>query len=426
MHVPESRQGSGPYRSPMSRRAFLGRTAAAAAAFPTMAALLDACAKAESASVPPSSITIASPQHPVKWPISSHNKAIASNVTPEQNATINIYTYTDYIDPGALKSFETKYQQYNVKVQVTTFEDTTEAIGKIRAGGVQADIYNPSYDQMAVMVIGDLIQPLNHTYIPNIANVWPSFQDPFYDQGWQYTVPYTVYTTGIAWRTDKVPENIAARPNPYDVFWDTQYTHRMSVLDDYHTTMGMIAMRYGWSINTGVKSQLNKIQQQLTLLNQTTAPKVNVTDYQDLPTNVVALCEAWSGDAFNMVSYLPQGQSADILRYWFPHNQPQHGEVDNDLLVVLKMSQSPVMAHLFLNHMLEYDVAYKNLLAIGYQPPQTKITPDALVSDGTIPQNLSTVVVQEEWFKTGQRLLELPIALDAEWQAIWQQYKAGG
>ena len=50
--------------------------------------------------------------------------------------------------PQALKDFEKKYKQYNVKCTITTFEDTTEALGKIRSGGVQADIFNPSYDQM--------------------------------------------------------------------------------------------------------------------------------------------------------------------------------------------------------------------------------------------------------------------------------------
>ena len=49
------------------------------------------------------------------------------------------------------------------------------------------------------LVQTDLLQPLNHELIPNMANnVWPSFSDPgpWYDQGWQYTVPYMIYTMG--------------------------------------------------------------------------------------------------------------------------------------------------------------------------------------------------------------------------------------
>ena len=415
-----------PYSEGLSRRAFLARTAATAAAVPSLGALLDACSKAGTGAgaVAPATFSVASPKHPVTWDIAKDNKAIASNLTPESNATVNIYTYTDYLDPAALKAFEKKYKHLNVKCSITTFEDTTEALGKIRSGGVQADIFNPSYDQLGKLIDAELISPLNHDYIPNIANVWPSFANPFYDQGWRYTTPYTVYTTGIAWRTDKVTEDIGARPNPYDVFWDPQYTRKLSVLDDYHTTMGMVAMRNGFSINTTDKTQLATLQHQLTQLNQTTAPKVNVTDYQDLPTKVVELCHAWSGDAFNMVSYMPTGQSPSVLRYWFP-SDPSKGEVDNDLLVMLKMTKNPVMTHLFLNHMLDYTIAMGNFAFTGYQPPQTKITPSQLISSGTIPANLASVVVQEDLFSKGQRLLELSPEVDAQWQAIWQQFKAG-
>jgi spermidine/putrescine transport system substrate-binding protein len=425
---PRSSQHPRPYSEGVSRRAFLARGAATAAAFPTLAAFLEACSKSNGsgngAAAPTSTFSVASPDHPVKWDIAADNKPIADGLPPEQNATVNIYTYTDYVDPGALKAFEKKYKQYNVKCTITTFEDTTEALGKIRSGGVQADIFNPSYDQMGKLIKGGLISPLNHSYIPNISNVWPSFTNPFYDQEWRYTIPYTVYTTGIAWRTDKVSEDIGARPNPYDVFWDPQYAKKLSVLDDYHTTMGMVAMRNGFDINTADDKKLETIHQQLTQMNQVTSPKVNVTDYQDIPTGVVNLCHAWSGDAFNMLSYMPEGQSPDVIRYWFP-SDPTKGEGDNDLFVMLKMTKNPVMTQMFLNHLLDYDTAYGNFMFSGYQPPQTKIVPSALVADGTIPKTLQSVVVEESLFSKGQRLLELPPAVDAKWQAIWQQFKAG-
>ena len=94
---------------------------------------------------------------------------------------LRLYNYADYIDPGAIKSFEKKYAAYNVKVQVSTFNDTDEALTKIRSGKVPFDIYFPSYDQISKMVTAKLIRPLNHSYIPNIKNVWPEFTNPWYD-----------------------------------------------------------------------------------------------------------------------------------------------------------------------------------------------------------------------------------------------------
>lgn len=414
----------------LSRRSFLSRGAAAAVTLPSMAAFLEACSKKDTTGgtvgtgpAPTATFSVASPENPVKWPIFDDNKPIASGLTPEQNATLNVYTYVDYFDKGAIKSFEKKYQKYNVKVTLTTFEDTTEAIGKIRTGGVQADIYNPSYDQIGKMVTAKLVQPINHDYIPNIANVWPTYSNPFYDQEWQYTTPYVLYGTGIAWRADLVSEDIAAMSNPYDIFWNAKYEKKMSVLDDYRTCMGMVLLRNNLSVNTNKTEDLDLVHKQLSLLNQTTKPKVNVTDYTDVPTKIVSICQAWAGDAVNMVSYMPQGQSPDVLRYWSPTGN--ENMTDNDLLVLLKESKAPVMAHLLLNHMLDYEVSIGTFSFTGYQPPQNKITPEELVSSQFIPKNLaSAVVLQKDW-ESGQHLLELPPDVDSQWQAVWQQFKAG-
>ncbi len=136
------------------------------------------------------------------------------------------------------------------------------------------------------------------------------------------------------------------------------------------------------------------------------------------------ISQAWSGDMINALGYLSKGQSPSILHYWFPPDG--HGEVDNDLMVVLKTSKSPVLAHLFLNHMLEFDVAYGNFQAIGYQPPQNQINPERLIADSFIPKELTGAVVLPKFFDEGYRTLELPPAVDEQWHAVWQVFKAGG
>ena len=133
---------------------------------------------------------------------------------PEKGATLQLYNYADYIGPKVVKAFEKKYAAYDVKVRVSTFNDTDEALTKIRAGKSGYDIYFPSYDQIAKMVSGKLIRPLNHSYVPNIANVWPDFTDPWYDGEWRYTVPYSVYTTGIGWRADRITDDIGVDVQP--------------------------------------------------------------------------------------------------------------------------------------------------------------------------------------------------------------------
>lgn len=403
---------------PVSRRTFLlaGLASAAAAG----------CAKtARSPIAAGTQLKVARPDSPVTWPIAQDNQPILGGLTPEKNATLRLYNYADYIDPAALRSFERKYRAQGVKVSVSTFNDSTEALAKLRSGRVQFDIYFPSYDQIGKLVSGGLIRPLNHAYLPNIRQVWPEFQNPFYDQEWRYSVPYTIYTTGIGWRTDKVKEDVGALPNPYDVFWDSAYRGRLSVLDDYRSVMDMVLLRNKiYDINTADPKNLALVKTQLLELAKATRPRTTISDYIELPEGRTSLVQAWSGDMVNAVSYLPKGVSPGILRYWFPADG--RGEVNNDLMVVLRSSRNPVLAHLFLNHMLDYPVAIGNFGAIGYQPPQTRITPEKLVADGFLPKNLASATVLPSQFKTGFRTYELEPANDAAWQNIWRQFKAGG
>jgi spermidine/putrescine transport system substrate-binding protein len=131
----------------------------------------------------------------------------------------------------------------------------------------------------------------------------------------------------------------------------------------------------------------------------------------------------WSGDMVNAQSYLPAEVSPDVLRFWFPEDGK--GMVDNDLMVVLKSGKNPVLAHLFIDHMLDPEVAKQNFSAIGYQPPQVSINPDSLVADGFIPENLRSAIVKQDYFDKGYRLLELDAANDAAWHNVWRAFKAG-
>jgi spermidine/putrescine transport system substrate-binding protein len=404
-----------------NRRQFLQRAALLAAGTPALVAFLDACSKGGQSSSAPT-LKIASPKNPVTWDIPGDNKPIADGLSPEKGATLQLYSYADYIAPDAIKSFEDKYA---VKVQVSTFNDTDEAITKIRGGNVDYDIYFPSYDQISRLVNGGLVRPLNHSYIGNIKNVWPFFSNPWYDQEWRFTVPYTVYTTGIGWRADQVPADIGALKNPYEALWDPAYKNKTAVIDDWHTAMAMVLLKLGITdVNTSSADDLKKLGDQLTAMVQATSPKVTVTMYSDLPAGQIGISQMWSGDIVNAVNYLPEGTGPEILRYWFPSDGK--GLVDNDLIVLLRGGKNPVLGHLFLNHMLEPEVAKQNFKQIGYQPPQVSLNPDSLVADGLVPENLKSAIVRPEYFDTGYRLLELDTANDAAWHNVWRAFKAGG
>lgn len=420
MLSPDRRPGLRADRRRPSRRQFLQRAAVLAAGTPALAALLDACAGHEETDRPPD-FTLAAPDNPVTWDIASDNKPIPDGLAPEKDAVLQLYTYVDYFSPEAIQSFQ---DTYGIRVAITTFNSTDEALSKIRDGAVDFDVYSPSYDQMGRMVTAGLLRPINHSYIPNIANVWPTFSDPWYDREWRYSVPYTVYTTGIGWRTDLLPADIAGLDNPYGVLWDPAYKNQTAVIDDWHTVISMVLLKLGITdVNTSSSADLEKVTQALGELKENTAPSVTVNMYTELPAGLFGVSQMWSDDILSAKDVLPEGVSPDILRYWFPEDGK--GLVDNDMMVIPRRGRNPVAAQLFLNHMLDQQVAVSNFASVGSQSPQLSMTPDSLVSSGLVPANLKTAIVRPEFFDTGYRTLELDPANQAAWQRIWRTFKIG-
>ena len=92
-----------PNRPGPNRRQFLQRAALLAAGTPALVAFLDACSKAGQSSSGPS-LKVASPSNPVTWDIPGDNKPIADGLAPEKGATLQLYSYADYIAPDAIKS----------------------------------------------------------------------------------------------------------------------------------------------------------------------------------------------------------------------------------------------------------------------------------------------------------------------------------
>src|SRR5215203_2750456 len=323
-----------------------------------------------------------------------------------------------------VQDFEKKYKKYDVKVQVSTYGNMDEAVAKLRGGQVAFDVLFPTYDYLGKLVQGNFLRPLNHSYVPNIEQVWPPFQNPWYDQGWNYSVPYTIYSTGIAWRVDKVKDDVAAMDNPYEALWDGQYRGKVGILDDYREGIGMTLLKNGITdLNTANQDHLNLARDQLVALAKTVRLRVNTNDYIDLPEGKTWITQAWSGDMVNAQYYMPKGQSADVMRYWFPADGK--GPVNSDLIVLLRTGKNPVLGHLFLDHLLDYDVAVENMSWNGYQPPMNKLDPAELVSQELLPKNLETATVVPSYFDTGYRYLELPGEVDDRWHAAWQEFKAG-
>ena len=414
--------------SPLSRRQFL-RGSAGALAVPSLAAILAACGGNPREQGPGTGdgdgelYEIASPDNPVTLPIHDDVPPIEDGLDPEQGTTVQLYQWDAYMWKAVLSQYEALY---DTQYEWTTFESISgEAAQKLSAGQVRADVFWPTIDYLGKMTATKLFQPLNHSYIPNLeANVWPSFQNPFYDQGWLYTVPYTIYTTGIGYRRDHISDEEMAEKG-WDILWDTKYAGKVGVYDDYREAISLALLRNGITdINTDDQASLDKAKADLLQLVDTMDVRATINGaYARLPEDEFWVHQAWSGDMVGAQWYLPKGVPTDVLGFWFPEDGV--GPIGNDTMVVLAGAESPVLAHLFLNFMIDEKWALKNFGWNGYQPPLTSLNPDNLIGQGYVPESLDTAIVREEDFDTGLFILEVTPETDGMWQDVWDEFKAG-
>lgn len=427
-------------RPRVTRRAFLQRAAVAGATLPMMSAILAACERGAGSTVETSASStdtgqygtggiagapypLARPDAPVTWNVDK-SKVIASDLQPEQNATVQMLRWPYYLAPSVIRSFEAKY---HCTVQQTEFEDMDKGMAEINAGRGDFDVLvGLNVWALGKSIAAGLIRPLNLDYIPNLAaNTWETFQSPFYDTGSHYSTPYSVWTTGIFWRNDQVTEDIAGMANPYDFFWNGAPVDKTHLLANAQDVLAMAMFREGISdVNSADASAITAAKDAIREVVAATNASFDHVDYTDVPAARSWLHQSWSGNVSDAVVFMKASQAsqADNVSYIWPVEVGVPGNVDNDLLVILNSGRNPVLSHLLLNHIMDANNAVANFATwTGYQMPQKTMTQEALDGIGLLPEHLANVYLQESDMDRGSRELELPPATDALWQSAYTE-----
>jgi spermidine/putrescine transport system substrate-binding protein len=423
----------------LSRREFLRASAGAAVALPSAAAILAACTKPGQGA---SGFEIARPENPVTLPM--NGQPIPTDTPMEQNAELLLFNWQDYIWKYFIRGFIDKQKADGTTfTAVTTFQNEDEAVAKLQSGQLKADVYWPTADILGKLVAADLLQPLNHDLLPNMKlDNWEAYQNPYYDQGWRYSVPYTIYTTGIGYRRDHIPDDVIhGMDNPWSILWDPQYTDKVGVYPSYRDTMAVVLMKNGITdLNTSKASDLELVRKDL--LDLTDAVNVRISyagAYAKLPKDVFWLMTAWSGDMNAGWEYAPPYTQAayENIGYWFPPDRK--GPVDNDIIAIPKNAPHPRLAHEFINYMLGFKHSMENFSWNAYQPPQNNLSEEYLTTTEGLYSKLSNwaapapyvspwmpdVIVKQSDFAIGYREGPLTAEVDNHWHDVWEEFTAG-
>jgi len=180
-----------------------------------------------------------------------------------------------------------------------------------------------------------------------------------------------------------------------------------------------------FDVNTVDPEVINQALADLTELIDLVSVKVNIEAYHEIPEGTTSIAQTWSADLIaSAASYLPEGVGSEVLGFW----HPPAGEytVTNDSMGVLADAENPVLAHHYLNYLLDNDVSEKNFSWVGYLPALTKLDADYLIGAGYVPEHLRVCVPTKEEIDSALVFKPLGIDGDALYEEAWSKFNAGG
>ena len=349
--------------------------------------------------------------------IEDENRRIEAGAQIERGSTLRVYQWRDYLAADVLDSFTRRHAALGVGVAVESFTTMVEATERLRRSDADFDVFFPTIESLPGLAAAGLLRPLTHELLPNLSNLWPFFLNgsgPFYDVGQRYSVPYTVYSTGIGWRRDLVRGRDAPADleNPYDAFWNQRYRGEVGIYDDYREAIAMALIRRGEDPNSGDEGSVGRAVDDLIALANDVDVEISAEGaYEELQTGEYALQQAWSGDILSAKRFgAAAADDAGLVAYTWPRG----GVVGCDLTSICAKGRNPVLAHAFLDHLLEVRVAFENFHWNGYQPPVGDEPP-------VVPSYLQDAILRPGDLTEGRFLRPLGPEADARWRVGWQR-----
>ena len=283
--------------------------------------------------------------------------AEAAGFTPSgDGGTLHVYTWSDYISPDVLASFE---KALGVKVVIDTFDSNEAMYAKLKAGGTGYDLITPSSYQIKTMAREGMIDKLDHSKLPNVKkNFDPSFEKQILDPGFTYSVPYAVTYTGLAYRKDKMPEG--ADVDSWAIIGNPAMKGRVSLLDDIREVIGIGLMYLGHSVNSTNPAEIDAAVEQILKW------RVNIRKFD---------AESYKTEVASGATWIGHGYSTDVTQVIVGDEEsgaparddigfalPKEGfSIAFDEMVVAKSAKRKDLAYAFMNYIYDGDVAKVNM-----------------------------------------------------------------
>ena len=295
--------------------------------------------------------------------------AAAAPAAAQSGRAVNVYNWSDYIDPKVIEDFT---KQTGIKVVYDTFDANETLETKLLAGKSGYDVVVPTAYFLERQIKAGVFQKLDKSKLSNIGNVWPDIAKRLavYDPGNQYAVNYMWGTTGIGYNVKAVRERLGVTGKIDS--WDLVFTpeklakfkdcgvHMLNSADDIMPA----ALHYlGLNPNSTNDKELQQAADLLMKL-RPSVRKFHSSEYLNaLASGEICFVVGWSGDIKQAQKRAAEAKNGVEIGYAIPKEGAQ---MFFDNLAIPKDAKNVAEAHAFIDFLLRPEVAAKNSNLVSY------------------------------------------------------------
>ena len=317
--------------------------------------------------------------------------ASAAAVVTDAEKVLNVYNWSDYIDPTTVPAFE---KEYGIKVNYDVFDSNEVLFTKLLAGNTGYDIVVPSASFLERQIKAGVFMKLDKSKLSNLKNLDPDLtaRVALHDPGNEHSVNYFWGTSGVGYNVEKIKAIMPDAPvDSFRIFYDPAVVSKfkdcgVTVLDAPSEVVGTVLLYLGKDPNSEKPEDLAAAEKVLMAI-RPFIRYVNSSKYiEDLANGEVCLSLGWVGDVFQSRDRASEAKKGVNINYHIPK---EGAIMFFDMLAIPEGAAHPLNAHLFINYLMRPEVSAKNSDKVHYANSNAasweKISPDVRNDPAVFP-----------------------------------------
>ncbi len=276
---------------------------------------------------------------------------------------LKVYNWGNYISDGADDSIDVNEEfekLTGIKVIYDNFDSNESMYAKLSGGGADYDIVIPSDYMIGRLVEEGYLAKLNFDNIPNYKYLDDRYKNTDYDPDNLYSVPYSVGMVGVIYNTTMVE----GTPTSWSLMWNPDYEGKILNFNNSRDAFAIAQFYLGIDINTEEKSDWDRAYDKLAEQKEILQSYVMDEIFNKMESGEAAIAPYYAGDFFTMY-----GNNEDLAFYY-----PEEGtNIFIDAACVLESSRNKEAAELYINFLMDPEIARANAEYIYYASPNTAV-----------------------------------------------------